>query len=203
MGTPRIHGTTVSTRIPRFARCFASGCLAHSLGGPARHLGAPKLIARLDIGNNAMSNIWFSSEVAGTIMVQCIPVLRPFLREVHNSLTSQKLGDSENGRMSTTFRGSSYSYRISSKRASGATNAGKREFIELSSVPEDGELDVEKGLHRGHQYTPSEIDRAIRAGRTAPLTSNPPDPWPLPSDSDDDMDRRLPIQGTPPRHSRI
>ncbi|KAF2656270.1 hypothetical protein K491DRAFT_597197 [Lophiostoma macrostomum CBS 122681] len=40
---------------------------------------------------NGMSNIWYSSEVAGTIMVQCIPVLRPFLKEVHTSLTSKRL----------------------------------------------------------------------------------------------------------------
>ncbi|KAF2686037.1 hypothetical protein K458DRAFT_363594 [Lentithecium fluviatile CBS 122367] len=40
---------------------------------------------------NAMSNIWYSSEVAGTIMVQCIPVLRPFLRDVTTSLTSKRI----------------------------------------------------------------------------------------------------------------
>jgi hypothetical protein len=58
-------------------------------------------------GRNAMSNIWlviymsspsvshaadiyrFSSEVAGTIMVQCIPVLRPFVRDVTTSLKSK------------------------------------------------------------------------------------------------------------------
>lgn len=38
-----------------------------------------------------MSNVWYSSEVAGTILVQCIPVLRPFLREVQRSLTSKRL----------------------------------------------------------------------------------------------------------------
>ena len=38
-----------------------------------------------------MSNVWFSSEVAGTIMVQCIPVLRPFLRDIHHTLTSKRL----------------------------------------------------------------------------------------------------------------
>ena len=30
---------------------------------------------------NAHSNIWFSSEIVGTIIVQCIPVLRPLLRD--------------------------------------------------------------------------------------------------------------------------
>jgi len=41
--------------------------------------------------NNAHSNIWYSSEVVGTIIVQCIPVLRPLLRDIHTSLTSRRL----------------------------------------------------------------------------------------------------------------
>ncbi|KAF1927660.1 uncharacterized protein M421DRAFT_64860 [Didymella exigua CBS 183.55] len=40
---------------------------------------------------NAHSNIWYSSEIVGTIIVQCIPVLRPLLRDIHTSLTSKKL----------------------------------------------------------------------------------------------------------------
>lgn len=41
---------------------------------------------------NAHSNIWYSSEIVGTIIVQCIPVLRPFLRDIKTSLTSRRLG---------------------------------------------------------------------------------------------------------------
>lgn len=40
---------------------------------------------------NAHSNIWYSSEIVGTIIVQCIPVLRPLIRDIHTSLTSRKL----------------------------------------------------------------------------------------------------------------
>lgn len=40
--------------------------------------------------NNAHSNIWYSSEVVGTIIVQCIPVLRPLLRDMHVSLLSRQ-----------------------------------------------------------------------------------------------------------------
>lgn len=40
---------------------------------------------------NAHSNIWYSSEIVGTIIVQCIPVLRPLIRDIHTSLTSKKL----------------------------------------------------------------------------------------------------------------
>jgi hypothetical protein len=40
---------------------------------------------------NAMSNIWYSSEIVGTIIVQCIPVMRPYLRDLRTSLTSRRL----------------------------------------------------------------------------------------------------------------
>jgi hypothetical protein len=40
---------------------------------------------------NAHSNIWYSSEIVGTIIVQCIPVLRPLLRDITTSRTSKKL----------------------------------------------------------------------------------------------------------------
>ena len=41
-----------------------------------------------------MSNIWYSSEVTGTIIVQCIPVLRPLLKEISSTLRSKRLGSS-------------------------------------------------------------------------------------------------------------
>jgi hypothetical protein len=42
---------------------------------------------------NAMSNIWYSSEIVGTIIVQCIPVLRPLLRDMKTSMTSKRIAD--------------------------------------------------------------------------------------------------------------
>ena len=36
-----------------------------------------------------MSNVWFSSEVAGTIMVQCIPVLRTLIADNRAPFTSK------------------------------------------------------------------------------------------------------------------
>jgi hypothetical protein len=42
---------------------------------------------------NAMSNIWYSSEVVGTIIVQCLPVLRPLLRDMKTSMTSKRIAD--------------------------------------------------------------------------------------------------------------
>ena len=46
---------------------------------------------------NAHSNIWYSSEIVGTIIVQCIPVLRPLLRDIKTSLTSKKLASTAEG----------------------------------------------------------------------------------------------------------
>jgi len=43
---------------------------------------------------NAMSNIWYSSEVTGTIIVQCIPILRPLFRNFHTSPSSKALPSS-------------------------------------------------------------------------------------------------------------
>jgi hypothetical protein len=43
------------------------------------------------------SNIWYSSEIVGTIIVQCIPVLRPLLRDIKTSLTSKKLASTAEG----------------------------------------------------------------------------------------------------------
>ena len=46
---------------------------------------------------NAMSNIWYSSEIVGTIIVQCIPVLRPLLRDMKTSMTSKRLASTAAG----------------------------------------------------------------------------------------------------------
>jgi hypothetical protein len=67
---------------------------------------------------NAHSNIWYSSEIVGTIIVQCIPVLRPLLRDFHTSRTSRKLASipediAVNGRRPPTIgQGSSHRAHI-------------------------------------------------------------------------------------------
>lgn len=45
----------------------------------------------------AMSNIWYNSEVSGTIIVQCVPVLRPVVQDICISLRSKRLGSSHDG----------------------------------------------------------------------------------------------------------
>ncbi|KAM3076812.1 hypothetical protein ACMFMG_003720 [Clarireedia jacksonii] len=58
----------------------------------------PKINAYNDyyFWRQGLSMVWYSSEVAGTIMVQCVPVMRPLVQEMHTSLTSAKLdGDTK------------------------------------------------------------------------------------------------------------
>lgn len=88
-------------------------------------------------GRNGMSNIWYSAEVAGTIIVQCIPILRPFLRDMHTSLTSKKLDDTENGQ-SATWR--SRRSTLDGKQAPvflGIDDKKHPEIIVMDAIPED------------------------------------------------------------------
>ncbi|KAH6665391.1 hypothetical protein B0J14DRAFT_231341 [Halenospora varia] len=99
------------------------------------------------IWRNGMSNIWYSAEVAGTIIVQCIPILRPFLRDIHVSLTSKKISDAE-GCQSNTWR-SRGSTLVDAKRGSGQMNGEDNgrpgpDTIPLSVITE--EHDVKKDL---------------------------------------------------------
>jgi hypothetical protein len=83
-----------------------------------------------------MSQIWYSSEVTGTIIVQCIPILRTMIREIQTSLTSKKL-NSLSDRQSTMMG--------SSKRNSKRTSGGIKmelvrkgsERIVLKEIPEE------------------------------------------------------------------
>ncbi|PVH98270.1 hypothetical protein DM02DRAFT_51978 [Periconia macrospinosa] len=74
-------------------------CVAMSLGVVVASVAAAR-VAWKDEGNkrdplyywrNGLSNVWYSSEVAGTMIVQCVPVLRPFLRDFHQSITSKRI----------------------------------------------------------------------------------------------------------------
>ncbi|EFQ91345.1 hypothetical protein CFE70_004877 [Pyrenophora teres f. teres 0-1] len=80
-------------------------CIAMSLGMIVAIISAVRTSWK-DVGNkkdewyfwrNAHSNIWYSSEIVGTIIVQCIPVLRPLLRDLKTSLTSKKLASIAEG----------------------------------------------------------------------------------------------------------
>lgn len=50
-----------------------------------------------------MSAIWYSSEVAGTIIVQCVPVLRTLVNDVRTTLlTSTRLQSTEDFELETS-----------------------------------------------------------------------------------------------------
>ncbi|KAK6080682.1 hypothetical protein SCUP515_03283 [Seiridium cupressi] len=88
------------------------------------------------IWRNALSQVWYSSEITGTIIVQCIPILRTMIKEIQTSLTSKKLGSSSE-RQSTILG--------SSKRHSRRSSAGVKmelvrkgsERIVLKEIPEE------------------------------------------------------------------
>lgn len=88
------------------------------------------------IWRNALSQIWYSSEITGTIIVQCIPILRTMIKDIQTSMTSKKLHSSYE-RQSTVV--------ISSKRNSKRLSAGVKmelvrkgsERIELKEIPEE------------------------------------------------------------------
>ncbi|VUC20987.1 unnamed protein product [Clonostachys rosea] len=50
---------------------------------------------------NGLSQVWYSSEITGTIIVQCIPVLRPILQEFQSSIRSKTFNSTTTGRRST------------------------------------------------------------------------------------------------------
>ncbi|OHE97026.1 hypothetical protein CORC01_07635 [Colletotrichum orchidophilum] len=137
------------------------------------------------IWRNGLSQVWYSSEITGTIIVQCIPILRPILREIHTSLTSKRLGSTAGGQ-STTF-GSKLS---SGKRMStgvGQNDKQGNERIALREIPEepvDDALYWKSSPARSSDSTtmPSETDFKPRPP-TAPL----PDMWPLSGNESADL----------------
>ncbi|KAJ4413375.1 hypothetical protein N0V82_008591 [Gnomoniopsis sp. IMI 355080] len=62
--------------------------------------------------NNAMSQIWFSSEICGTIIVQCIPILRPFLKEVTTTFPSASKRSRQSSFVKSTKERASYGSAI-------------------------------------------------------------------------------------------
>lgn len=66
--------------------------------------------------------IWYSAEVAGTIIVQCIPLMRPLVQDMHTSLASRKL-------CSTSAATNRKSYAPS--KSCGADKSSKRRTLTL------------------------------------------------------------------------
>lgn len=143
------------------------------------------------IDRNGLSQVWYSSEVTGTIIVQCIPVLRTLVREIHTTLTADKLGSSANY---TEGKGSSILSKISNiKRISGRSSMSSnsaavdtsdfalasrttvpRENIPLKKIQE--EEDSESGADPWGGPVPRS-PRTFQAIRT-PRTPKPQRPYP-------------------------
>lgn len=113
--------------------------------------------------------VWYSAEVTGTIMVQCIPVMRPLLGDMKSSLTSRRLPDAEDARSpldDLERRGSSRA-RASTTVGSDLRSGGYT-LAELQTASRRKSRVVSQV-----SLSPSEVDRAIEASRTQPLE------WPL------------------------
>lgn len=137
----------------------------------------------------------YSAEVAGTIIVQCIPVLRPFVKDLHNSLTSRRLAATDDPRSKggSTWRGSTLLDKKGAPEEKSSILSRSDEEnqkanvigggYELSEIPEE----ALPPAYRGHQqqqqqhtfqgfghhadayYSPSEVDLRIQASHTKPV----------------------------------
>ncbi|KAK7425960.1 hypothetical protein QQZ08_007542 [Neonectria magnoliae] len=121
---------------------------------------------RYYIWRNGVSQVWYSSEVAGTIMVQCIPILRPILRNIHTSLTSRKLASTVDAR-STPWTSKPSGNRASTglhnnNNDSDDIEAESPARMELRDIPEEAEFESWKrspqsstpSEHTPNSYTP-------------------------------------------------
>ncbi|KAJ0163208.1 hypothetical protein CTA2_3341 [Colletotrichum tanaceti] len=125
------------------------------------------------IYRNGMSQIWYSSEITGTIIVQCIPILRPILREIHTSLTSKRLESTADGRSTTFGSKLSSGKRISTGAA--VQNDGKlgNERIALREIPEESSASSSSDeLPRWKSYPPP--PPPPRGSDSTTTTTSPP-----------------------------
>ncbi|KAG8159328.1 hypothetical protein KVR01_010989 [Diaporthe batatas] len=148
---------------------------------------------------DAVSQIWYSAEVSGTIMVQCVPVLRPFIKDLHTAFTSKRLEATEPSRAQSTWRGSTLidqrSNSIPSRTASILSKSEEKKspgIFELTEIPEEtiifDQTAKDYGYHAQAYYDPSS-DRTAELpvqGITATTTTTqqlngPLDSWPVPT----------------------
>lgn len=148
---------------------------------------------------DAVSQIWYSAEVSGTIIVQCVPVLRPFIKDLHVAFTSKRLDATEPSRAQSTWRGSTLvDQRSKSIPSTSASILSKSEekrspgMFELTEIPEETGIFDQTGKNYGYHaqayYEPSSDSNAeLRVkGITATTTTTqqlngPLDSWPVPT----------------------
>lgn len=151
---------------------------------------------------DAISQVWYSAEVAGTIIVQCVPVLRPFIKDLHTTFTSKRLDATEPPQAKSTWRGSTLvdhrSKSIPSRTASILSKGEEKKspgMFELTGIPEEPGIFDQTGKGCGYQakayYEPSS-DNSVEApvqGITKNTTTTqqlnelngPLDSWPIPA----------------------
>lgn len=130
----------------------------------------------------------FSAEITGTIIVQCIPVLRPFLQEVHAAISSKTFGtcarSSDNAKMTVSRNkfdpsGGTYSVTVTTIAA------------EKSAAQKGANSDSFGNHGQGFQ----DFDFELQPSTQAP--SQAPSPGPSRGPSRDPSDEfELPIQNT-------
>lgn len=154
------------------------------------------------IWRNAMSEIWYSGEVAGTIIVQCIPVLRPLIKDLHTSLTSKRLDTTRPAQTigGSTWRGSTlvdHKKSVPSRSASILSKSEEKKspgIFELMDIPEEPMATDQRfrqyGYHADAYYDPnsdSSVELPMqgpRIHRTMTVQqqlNGPLDSWPLPT----------------------
>lgn len=103
--------------------------------------------------------------------MQCIPILRPIIRDIHTSLTSRKLDDTENGTRRSIFDTKQDSAHMSSQnKGKNGTNVND---IALRVIPEKS-LGTERV---SPSRSPLETDKTLA---TAPEESHSDEiSWPL------------------------
>lgn len=130
-------------------------------------------------------------------MVQCIPVLRPFIKDLHTSLNSRKIAATEPSKGST-WRGSTLIDKKVATASAGLLSGdeemglNKPGAFELAEIPEEGRLprygsarpggDKRLGHSAEAYYSPSEVELRIKESHTQPLNNGRAprgENWPL------------------------
>ncbi|KAI0600395.1 hypothetical protein F4775DRAFT_545642 [Biscogniauxia sp. FL1348] len=109
--------------------------------------------------------VWYSAEVAGTIIVQSIPVMRPMIHEIKSVLDSRKAGATEEGLRSLIQT------PLSNRSSRGNGTSNGIEYIALNGVQVQ---DAKSRKLSQISLSPSELARAIEASHTQPLSRSQP-----------------------------
>ncbi|KAG4432318.1 hypothetical protein IFR05_012197 [Cadophora sp. M221] len=164
---------------------------------------------------NGMSNIWYSAEVAGTIIVQCIPILRPFLRDIKTSMSSKRMGDSSLNRsqLASTARQSRISTTFDSKQFEDS-NYHNSFNVSDKSTAEIFALDIIHEEPREMRRSSYVSESPSETGRLTPMVPAGPllgDSWrfsgsdgtemlsPMPSSPWIDLEQQKGLSPAPPR----